>query len=159
MFEHYSFVMYIQWLSTTFISETKLHYSSVGNILLKNNNTNLSVYHALFSDCPDRRTDYDGSRDAWIFQKSWIWKGQFWRQRYNTYTYNLHSCKPHCVVQRTIKFSLHCCVYTPDCKRRVMPNICMLSTFMRSYSLVTNLWDYILFLHQLPNFIALSRLP
>lgn len=159
MFEHYSIVTYIQWLSTTSISETKLQYLSVGNMLLNNNNNNLSVYHALFSDCPDRRTDYDGSREAWIFQTCWIWKGQFWSQRYNTYTYNLHSCKPQCVVQRTIKFGLHCCVCPPDYKRRVMANICMLSTFMRSYSHVTDLWDHILFLLQLPNFMTLSRLP
>jgi len=103
-------------------------------MLLNNNSTSLSVYHVRFSDCPDRRTDYDGSREAWIFQKSWIWKGQFWRQRYNTYICNMHSCKPQCVVQRTIKFGLHCCVCPPDYKRRVMANICMLSTFMRSYS-------------------------
>jgi hypothetical protein len=38
-----------------------------------------------------------------------------------------------------------------------MANICMLSTFMRSYSHVTNLWDHILFLLKFSNFMTLSR--
>ena len=84
LYEGYSMVMYVQWSSTTPISERKLQYSSVGNMLLNNNNTrntNLFFYHTLFSDCPNWRTDYDGSREARIFKKCWIWNWQFWRKQ------------------------------------------------------------------------------